>query len=540
MSERIEIYDTTLRDGMQGEKVNFSVEDKCRIVEQLDDLGVDFIEGGWPGSNPRDVAFFERVRKLNLAHARIAAFGSTRRNSMTCEDDPSVQALLKAETPVVTIFGKAWLLHVTDALRLSPEENLEIISDTVSYLTARVPFVVYDAEHFFDGHRADPLYAVETLRAAAAGGAQRIVLCDTNGGSLPEMVGEVTRQVMAQIGVPLGIHCHNDGDLAVANTLAAVSAGARHVQGTVNGYGERCGNVNLCSVIPNLQLKLGYEVLGPERLRKLRATSRFVGEMANLSVDSRAAFIGDSAFAHKGGIHVSAVERNPATYEHIEPETVGNRRRVLVSDLAGRANLFAKARELGLALNDEQRVLDELKRLEHDGYEFEAAEASFELLVSKLRGTHQPYFELVGFRVIDEHRGALMPMSEATVKVKVGNRVEHTAASGNGPVNALDNALRHALERFYPSLAEMRLVDYKVRVITSSLSGTASLVRVLISSGDDRGTWGTVGVSANIVEASWRALVDSVEYKLSHDGVAPILEEDQDNQKSPQMKEAVS
>ncbi len=525
MSERIEIYDTTLRDGMQGESVNFSVPDKCRVVEQLDALGVDFIEGGWPGSNPRDVAFFDRVRTLKLSNARIAAFGSTRRNALTCDADPSIQALLKAETPVVTIFGKSWLLHVTEALRLSPAENLEIIADTVRYLAARVPFLIYDAEHFFDGYRADPAYALETLRLAAAEGAQRIVLCDTNGGSLPDDVAHATRKVIQEIAVPLGIHCHNDGDVAVANTLAAVAAGAIQVQGTINGYGERCGNVNLCSVIPNLQLKLGYDVLGPERLQKLRATSRFVSEMANCALDSRAAFIGDSAFAHKGGIHVSAVERNPATYEHIEPEAVGNRRRILISDLSGRANLLAKARELGLELNDEQRVLDELKRLEHDGYEFEAAEASFELLVAKLRGTHQPYFQLVGFRVIDEHRGELMPMSEATVKVKVGNLIEHSASTGNGPVNALDNALRRALEGFYPSLAEMRLVDYKVRVINSTLSGTASLVRVLISSSDQRAAWGTVGVSANIVEASWRALVDSVEYKLAHDGVVPICSE---------------
>ncbi|MCM3871005.1 MAG: citramalate synthase [Pyrinomonadaceae bacterium] len=525
MSERIEIYDTTLRDGMQGESVNFSVEDKCRVVEQLDALGVDFIEGGWPGSNPRDVAFFERVRTLKLSGARIAAFGSTRRNALTCDADPSIQALLKAETPVVTIFGKSWLLHVTEALRLSPEENLEIIADTVRYLSARVPFLIYDAEHFFDGYRADPEYALKTLRMAAAEGAQRIVLCDTNGGSLPDFVAHATRQVIQEINVPLGIHCHNDGDVAVANTLAAVSAGAIQVQGTINGYGERCGNVNLCSVIPNLQLKLGYQVLAPERLQKLRTVSRFVSEMANCALDSRAAFIGDSAFAHKGGIHVSAVERNPATYEHIEPEAVGNRRRILISDLSGRANLLAKARELGLELNDEQRVLEELKRLEHDGYEFEAAEASFELLVAKLRGAHQPYFELVGFRVIDEHRGALMPMSEATVKVKVGSHIEHTAATGNGPVNALDNALRRALERFYPSLTEMRLVDYKVRVINSTLSGTASLVRVLITSSDERIVWGTVGVSANIVEASWRALVDSVEYKLTRDGVVSICSE---------------
>lgn len=532
MTDRIEIYDTTLRDGSQGEGVNFSVDDKCRVAEQLDALGVDFIEGGWPGSNPRDLAFFERVRDLKLAHARVAAFGATRRHTLSCDDDPSIQSLIEAETPVVTIFGKSWLLHVKDALRLSPEENLEIIEDTMRYLSARASCVIYDAEHFFDGYKTDPEYALATLRAAAAASPYRIVLCDTNGGSLPETVARVTREVFEQIDVPLGIHCHNDGELAVANTLAAVSAGAVHVQGTINGYGERCGNANLCAVIPNLELKLGRTVLGSERLKKMRETSRFVSEIANLSLDSRAAFVGDSAFAHKGGVHVSAVERNPMTYEHIAPEAVGNRRRILVSDLAGRANLLAKARELGVVLRDEKRVLDELKRLEHDGYEFEAAEASFELLVSKLRGAHQPYFELLSFRVIDEHRGALMPMSEATVKVKVGDRVEHTAASGNGPVNALDNALRLALQRFYPSLAEMHLVDYKVRVITSNLSGSASLVRVLICSGDPDAQWGTVGVSANIVEASWRALVDSVEYKLARDGVAPILGEQDDGSAS--------
>jgi 2-isopropylmalate synthase len=522
MSERIEIYDTTLRDGAQGEGVNFSVEDKCRIAEHLDALGVDFIEGGWPGSNPRDVEFFERARALRLGHARLAAFGATRRKGFSCETDPSIQALLRAGTPVVTVFGKSWGLHVTEALRLNYEENLEIISDTVRYLAARVACLIYDAEHFFDGYRADPAYALSTLRAAAEGGPARIVLCDTNGGSLPEWVEAVTREVAASVGVPLGVHCHNDGELAVANTLAAVSAGALHVQGTINGYGERCGNANLCSVIPNLELKLGRETnVGRARLSRLRETARTVSELANLALAPSAPFVGASAFAHKGGVHVSAVEREPRTYEHIEPEWVGNRRRVLVSDLSGRANLLAKARELGLELPEEGRVLEELKRLEHGGYEFEAAEASFELLVRRMEGSHRPYFELLGFRVIDEHRGALMPMSEATIKVKVGERVEHTAASGTGPVNALDHALRRALEKFYPSLAEVRLVDYKVRVLTGNLSGTASLVRVLITSGDGRTQWGTVGVSSNIVEASWRALVDSVEYKLVKDGVLP-------------------
>ncbi|HVF28748.1 MAG TPA: citramalate synthase [Pyrinomonadaceae bacterium] len=522
-SERIEIYDTTLRDGTQAESVNFSAEDKCRIAEQLDALGVDFIEGGWPGSNPRDMEFFERAGSLKLSRARVAAFGATRRKNLSCGDDPSIQALLKAGTPVVTIFGKSWGLHAREALRITPDENLEIIADTVRYLTVRVPFVIYDAEHFFDGYADDPEYALQTLRAAAEGNPQRIVLCDTNGGSLPEDVTRAVGIVRERIALPLGIHCHNDGELAVANTLAAVGAGATHVQGTINGYGERCGNVNLCSVIPNLELKMGRASIGREKLLRLRETARFVSEVANLAHDSRAAFIGDSAFAHKGGVHVSAVERNPETYEHIKPELVGNRRRVLVSDLAGRSNLIAKARDLGLELNDEQKVLDELKRLEHSGYEFEAAEASFELLVRRLRGAHQSYFELLGFRVIDEHRGSLMPMSEATVKVRVDGRDEHTAASGTGPVNALDHALRRALEKFYPSLATVRLVDYKVRVITGSLSGTASLVRVLIISSDGSGEWGTVGVSANIVEASWRALVDSVEYKLLKDGTLPLM-----------------
>jgi 2-isopropylmalate synthase len=521
MSNRIEIYDTTLRDGTQGEAINFSVADKCRIAEELDALGVDFIEGGWPGSNPRDVAFFNEARSLQLRHARITAFGATRRKSFSCETDPSIQSLIKARTPVVTIFGKSWELHVREALRTNLEENLEIIADSVRYLSARVPLVIYDAEHFFDGYSANPEYALQTLIVAAEAGAARIVLCDTNGGSLPHEVERITREVIGKVSVPVGIHCHNDGELAVANTLAAVHAGASHVQGTINGYGERCGNANLCAVIPNLELKLSREVIGPERLRKLRETASFVSEIANVELASSAAFVGASAFAHKGGVHVSAVERNPLTYEHVEPELIGNRRRILVSDLSGRANLTAKARELNLEVAGEQLILDELKRLEHEGFEFEAAEASFELLVHKLRNEPEPFFELLAFRVIDEHRGAAALLSEATVKIKVGDSVEHTAATGTGPVNALDQALRRALAEFYPSLAEMRLIDYKVRVINSSLSGSASLVRVLITSTDGKTKWSTVGVSSNIVEASWRGLVDSVEYKLMKDGVAP-------------------
>ncbi len=517
MTNRIEIYDTTLRDGTQGEAINFSVADKCRIAETLDALGVDFIEGGWPGSNPRDVAFFAEARSLSLRHAQITAFGETRRRNLTCETDPSIQSLLAAATPVVTIFGKSWELHVREALRIDLEENLEIIADSVRYLSARVPLVIYDAEHFFDGYRSNPEYALRTLFAAAEAGAARIVLCDTNGGSLPHDVERIAREVTEKVRVPVGIHCHNDGELAVANTLAAVLAGASHVQGTINGYGERCGNANLCAVIPNLELKLGHEVIGAESLRRLRETANFVSEIANLALAPSSAFVGASAFAHKGGVHVSAVERNPATYEHIAPELIGNRRRILVSDLSGRANLLAKARELKLEFAEEEQILDELKRLEHEGFEFEAAEASFELMVHKLRNAPEPFFELLSYRVIDEHRA----LSEATVKIKVGECIEHTAATGTGPVNALDQALRRGLTEFYPSLSEMRLIDYKVRVINSSLTGSASLVRVLITSSDGAAKWTTVGVSANIVEASWRGLVDSVEYKLMKDGAEP-------------------
>lgn len=524
MSNRIEIYDTTLRDGTQGEGINFSVEDKLRVASVLDNLGVDYIEGGWPGSNPRDIAFFNEARKVNLRRSRLAAFGATRRSGNPCERDLNLQALLNAETSVVTIFGKSWELHVSQALRVSRQENLDLIEDSVRYLAARVDTVIYDAEHFYDGFKHDSEYAVASLLAAVAGGAKRIVLCDTNGGSHPEDVREVTRSVVNQIPLPIGVHCHNDGELAVANTLAAVGAGATHVQGTINGYGERCGNANLCSVIPNLELKLGREVIGPEYVKQLRETANVVSEIANLALQTSAPFVGDSAFAHKGGVHVSAVERDPRTYEHIDPALVGNRRRVLVSDLSGRANMVAKARELNLDLEGGQEILNELKRLEHDGYEFEAAEASFELLVNRLRNATKHYFELIGFRVIDEHRGNMMPLSEATVRIRVGDHEEHSAASGNGPVNALDRALRRSLAKFYPSLEDVELVDYKVRVLKSSLSGTASLVRVLITSSDGKTKWGTVGVSANIVEASWCALVDSVEYKLMKDSAEPQVQ----------------
>jgi len=548
---KIEIYDTTLRDGSQREGISFSVEDKRRILLRLDELGVDLIEGGWPGSNPKDVEFFALARKLSLKSARLAAFGSTRRPDTRVEDDRNLQLLLEAETPVVTIFGKSWDLHVTEALRTTLDENLRMIEESIAFLAGQGREVIYDAEHFFDGFRKNSEYAVKTVQAAMRGGASRIVLCDTNGGSLPEQIREAVLEVRRVLGedVPLGIHCHNDGGLGVANSLAAVAAGCTHVQGTINGLGERCGNADLCQVIPNLQLKLGYQCLPDEAIRTLTEVSRFVDEIANLNPDPHRPFVGASAFAHKGGIHVSAVLRNPSTYEHITPELVGNRRKVLVSELAGKSNVLYKARELGViggtagaaagatpgaaaeanaeaeleaALDPArlQQVVDRVKELEYAGYQFEGAEGSFELLLQRALGRYRPFFELIGFRLVIEKRSPKdEPLSEATIKVRVGERVLHTAADGDGPVNALDNALRKALEEVYPELARFKLTDYKVRVLDEK-KGTAASVRVLIESADNGRRWGTVGVSTNIIEASWQALVDSVEYGLLKSGTA--------------------
>ncbi|HEX7126666.1 MAG TPA: citramalate synthase [Thermodesulfobacteriota bacterium] len=519
MGERVDLYDTTLRDGTQGEDVAFSVADKVRIAHRLDDLGIRYIEGGWPGSNPRDIDFFDAVRKERFAAARVVAFGSTRRSKLRAEDDPNLQALLQADTPVVTIFGKSWDLHVREALRIPLEENLELIHDSVRFLKGRVDEVVYDAEHFFDGHEANPDYAMRTLEAAASAGADVLVLCDTNGGSMPRRIADLTREVAARFGRPVGIHTHNDAEMAVANALAAVEAGARHVQGTINGFGERCGNANLISIIANLQLKLGFEVVTPAQLAKLRDVSRYVYELANIQPLKRQPYVGDSAFAHKGGVHVSAVQRNSRTYEHVDPGAVGNRTRVLVSDLSGRSNILAKAAEMGIDLTGKdpvvQEVLERIKRLENRGYQFEAAEGSFELLMKRALGRHGPAFELVGFRVINEKRAPNEPtLAEATVMVKVDGQVEHTAAVGDGPVNALDRALRKALERFYPELREVRLVDYKVRILNGR-DGTAAVTRVLIESADHEDKWETVGVSENIIQASWEALIDAIEYKLA-------------------------
>jgi 2-isopropylmalate synthase len=516
------LYDTTLRDGAQAEDISFSLEDKLRITRRLDEFGIHYIEGGWPGANPKDAAFFEEARKLPLKKARLSAFGSTRRAKKKAAADDNLRALVKAGTPVVTLFGKSWDLHVRDALRVSLDENLAMIEDSTAYLKEEVEEVLYDAEHFFDGFIRNREYALATLEAALRGGADCLVLCDTNGGMMTLDLIKALREVQKAFPkAPLGIHVHNDSETAVANTVAAVTKGVRHVQGTINGYGERCGNANLCSIIPSLQIKLGLRCVPEENLTGLRDLSRFVSELANMSPWKHQPYVGDSAFAHKGGVHVSAILRNPLTYEHIRPEWVGNRQRVLVSDLSGRANILQKAAEFGIDLKSKDpkilKILEHLKDLESRGYQFEGAEASFELLIKKVLGTHRRFFELKGARVIvEKRREREEAISEATIKVAVDGKIEHTAAEGKGPVHALDGALRKALNRFYPKLRTMELIDYKVRVLTA-VEGTAAPVRVLIESGDKDGKWGTVGVSTNLIEASWQALVDAIEYKLLKD-----------------------
>ncbi|HEY2992726.1 MAG TPA: citramalate synthase [Methylomirabilota bacterium] len=521
MPRVIRIYDTTLRDGTQGEGVSFSMEDKIRLASRLDAFGIHYIEGGWPGSNPKDLRFFRRMQDVTLKHAKLAAFSMTRRAGGATESDPNMQAIIESGAPVATIVGKAWDFHVTQALETTRDENVAMIRDSIAYLRPKMDEVLFDAEHFFDGFRANREYALATLRAAAEAGAHWLVLCDTNGGTLPQDLVAVIREVKRHVKTPLGIHVHNDAECAVANSLAAVMEGVDQVQGTMNGFGERCGNANLVSIIPTLALKLGLDCVPTAHLRELRDLSRFVSELANRKSWSSQPYVGDSAFAHKGGMHVSAVQKHPDTYEHIDPESVGNHRRVLVSELAGKSNILWKAREYGIDLDrdtpEARRILDRLKALEDEGFQFEGAEASFELLMERALGRHKPYFELDAYRVIVEEAGADgEPVAEATVRVRVKGMLEHTAAAGNGPVNALDHALRKALEEFYPNLKEMRLLDYKVRILDES-KGTAAKTRVLITSGDSRETWGTVGVADNIIEASWRALVDSVEYKLRAD-----------------------
>jgi len=521
MRRLIKIYDTTLRDGTQGEGVSFSMEDKVRLASRLDALGIHYIEGGWPGSNPKDLRFFRRMQDVSLKHAKLAAFSLTRRAGGRAESDENMQALVGAGAPVATIVGKSWDFHVTHALGTSREENLAMIGDTIAFLRGRMEEVIFDAEHFFDGFRANRDYALSTLRAAEAAGAHWLVLCDTNGGTLPAELTAILRAVKAEVKAPLGIHVHNDAECAVANSLAAVTEGVDHVQGTMNGFGERCGNANLVSIVPSLVLKMGLDCIPENNLRELRDVSRFVSELANRKPWPSQPYVGDSAFAHKGGMHVSAVVKHPETYEHIDPQAVGNHRRVLVSELAGKSNVLWKAREYGIDIDrdtpDSRRILEELKALEDQGFQFEGAEASFELLVERAIGRRRSYFDLEAYRVIVEEQSATgEPVAEATVRVRVKGILEHTAAAGNGPVNALDHALRKALEEFYPNLREMRLLDYKVRILDES-AGTGAKTRVLITSGDGEETWGTVGVAENIIEASWQALVDSIEYKLRRD-----------------------
>ncbi|AGB40262.1 2-isopropylmalate synthase/homocitrate synthase family protein [Halobacteroides halobius DSM 5150] len=512
----LKIYDTTLRDGSQQEGISYSTEDKINITKQLDKLGVNYIEGGWPGSNPKDIEYFKRVQDLELKNAKVTAFGSTRRANLTPHEDKNLNAILDSGVEVATIFGKAWNLHVTDALETSLEENLRMVESSVSYLKEEGLEVHFDAEHFFDGYKADADYALKVLQAAQRGGADSLVLCDTNGGSMPFEIRSIIKQIESQLTTPLGIHAHNDSDVAVANSLIAVESGVKQIQGTLNGYGERCGNANLSSIIPNLKLKYNYNLeIDDKQLKYLTEVSRYASEVANLTPPTHQPYVGDSAFAHKGGIHVSAILKEPETYEHIEPELVGNKRNVLVSELSGKSNLIYKAEELGIKLNQEttdlRQVLEQIKELEHQGYHFEGAEASFELLIAKATGTYNKLFELEGVRIITEKRGELAPVSEATIKVRIDGQRVHTAAEGNGPVNALDSALRKALVRFYPCLKEIHLIDYKVRVLDGN-DGTEAKVRVLIESGDGHNTWGTVGASTNIIEASWQALVDSIEY----------------------------
>src|SRR5579864_1030732 len=520
---RIALYDTTLRDGTQGAGITLSADDKLRIAEHLDGFGIDYIEGGWPGSNPKDMEFFERARGRTWRHARLTAFGSTRRPGIPAERDENLALILAAATPAAALFGKSWDLHVREALRTTPRENLAIIEESVRYVRSRGVEVVYDAEHFFDGWKANSEYALATLRAAERAGASVVVLCDTNGGCLPHEIRAGVEAAQRAVEGPLGIHAHNDGELGVANTLVAVDAGCVHVQGTVNGIGERCGNANLVSIIPNLQLKMGCRCVPEEQIARLGEVSRYVAELANLAPNEYQPFVGRNAFAHKGGVHVSAVMAHPPTYEHIAPEAVGNARRVVVSDLSGRANVLYKAQEMGIDLSRDRpevrQILAELKRLEHEGYQFEAAEASFELLMRRILGQHRPSFTLRGLRVTVEKRDGGVCAAEATIKVAVDGQEEHTAAEGDGPVHALDRALRKALGRFYPEIQRVRLVDYKVRVLNAD-AATAARVRVLIQSTDGVHTWGTVGVSENVVEASWQALVDSFEYVLLRASVA--------------------
>ncbi|MEI7989709.1 MAG: citramalate synthase [Chloroflexota bacterium] len=517
MNKRVVIYDTSLRDGTQGEGVSLSCEDKLRIAQQLDDIGVGYIEGGWPGSNPKDVEFFRRTGELTLKNAKIASFGSTCRIRSKPADDENIRALLDSGTPVCTIFGKTWKLHVHEVLKTTPEENLRIIHDSVEYLHSQGREVIYDAEHFFDGYKDDPEYALKTLEMALTAGAQTIVLCETNGGTLPDEVRQIVIDVRSRFpDAILGIHTHNDGECAVANSLVAINEGATHVQGTINGIGERCGNANLCSIIPSLELKMGISCLPEGNLKRLSHLSRFLTEIANLKQNEYQPYVGRSAFAHKGGVHVAAMRRSPRSYQHIEPEWVGNESRSVVSELSGRGNLLSLIDQFGLKIDNQDavtKVLQEVKDMEASGFSYEAAEASVALMIYRHQTGYQPPFELIDFSAIVEHREGRGMFSEATVKVNVKGNVYHTAADGNGPVNALDAALRKALIPVYPKLEKFQLVDYKVRILDGYV-GSAATTRVLIDTHDGEKVWSTVGAGTNIIEASWKALYDSYEYGL--------------------------
>ncbi len=513
------IYDTTLRDGTQGEYVSLSAEDKLRIARKLDEFGIHYIEGGWPGSNPKDARFFEMAKLATFKNSKLTAFGSTRKGNIKVEDDENIKALLSASVKSVTVFGKSWDLHATEILGVSLEENLKMIEETVGYLKQNGKEVIYDAEHFFDGYKRNPSYAMKTIEAAIRAGADWIVFCDTNGGSMPKEIEEILKEVIPKLNVPTGIHAHNDCGLAVANSIVAVECGVDMVQGTINGYGERCGNADLITLIGNLQLKMGYRCIPDENMKHLTELSRFVSEIANIPPSPQRPYVGKSAFAHKAGVHVSAIIKNPSAYEHIDPEAVGNRRRVLVSDLSGKSNIEYKAKELGIELKDQdesRKIVSVIKKLEDQGYYFEAAEGSLFVLIKKLTGQMKEPFSLKALRVNIEKNGNSSSTSHATIKITVGDEEEITAAEGDGPVNALDNALRKALSRFFPNINSMKLVDFKVRVIDGS-EGTAAKVRVQIESRDEDEIWTTIGVSENIIEASWQALVDSIIYKLIKD-----------------------
>jgi 2-isopropylmalate synthase len=514
---KIFTFDTTLRDGTQGESVSFSVDDKLVIAQKLDELGIDYIEGGWPGSNPKDKEFFERVKELKLHHAKMTAFGATRFAKNPVEQDRNVLALLAAETPVVSIFGKSWELHTTRALGITEEENLKLISDTVKFLKDHGKEVVYDAEHFFDGYQASPAFALHTLEAAQKSGADVLVLCDTNGGTLTGRLTEIVADVRKRFDGVLGIHTHNDSDVAVANAISAVEQGCTHVQGCMNGYGERCGNANLSSIIANLELKLGHTAIGPDKLAGLTATARFIAELANLPLRGDQPFVGHSAFAHKGGVHVSAVLKDSSTYEHVLPETVGNRQRVLVSDLSGRGNVLYKLKQHGLAdrLNEDSRreLLERIKEMEYLGYELEAAEGTFELLVREALHPGLHFFDVEGYEVTTKSTGSVGSRSTATVNLRAQDGVHSATATGQGPVHALDLCLRKCLSALYPRISDVRLTDYKVRVLEPK-KGTAARVRVLVEWSDHRKSWSTVGVSDNVIEASWSALVDAIRLEL--------------------------